>query len=370
MRASDVDVVIVGGGPAGTAAALTLLTYSDLRVVVVERSEYAEERVGETVSPGLQPLLAYLGVWASFQRDGHLPAHASSAAWGSAQVQSRDFLFTGRGEGWLLDRRRFDLRLAEEVQEKGGTLLSRTAVAACAPDDRGGWRLETTSGRRSRVLRARFLIDASGKGSFLARRFGARQQVFDRLVGVTGFFDLPAGDRGLSTLVESAADGWWYSAPLPDGRAVVTLLSDADLVRRLRLRDPEVWRAALAATQHVRERVQGGTLRSPLRIVPAHSRQLLPAGGPGWVAAGDAVASFDPLSSMGIGHAVSSGIHAARVAFDHLDGGSDLLRQYGEGVARSARQYLELRRRFYLLERRWADRPFWARRHAEVAGLC
>jgi flavin-dependent dehydrogenase len=367
MRDVDVDIATLGGGPAGTAAALTLRAYSGLRVAVVERSDYERERVGETVSPGLQPLLAYLGVWESFQRDGHLPAYGSGAAWGSSRLQDRDFLFTGQGDGWLLDRRRFDSRLADEVREKGGELFLRTEVPACEADSQSGWRLELagTDGRRG-TLQARFLIDATGKRGGIARRLGAHQKVFDRLVGVTGFVELPPGDRQLATLVESAPDGWWYSAPLPDGRAVVSFLSDSDVVRRLRLRDPAVWQEAIAATKHVRERVAGGRLASPLRVVPAHSRHLDPAGGPGWVAAGDAVASFDPLSSMGIGHAVSSGIHAARVAFDHLGGKGDLLRQYAGAVARNAGQYLALRRRFYLLEQRWPDRPFWSRRHQEV----
>src|SRR4051794_19653045 len=58
----DVDVAIVGGGPAGAAAALTLRRYTGRSVVLIERSSYGELRIGETVSNALKPLLAYLGV--------------------------------------------------------------------------------------------------------------------------------------------------------------------------------------------------------------------------------------------------------------------------------------------------------------------
>jgi flavin-dependent dehydrogenase len=85
--------------------------------------------------------------------------------------------------------------------------------------------------------------------------------------------------------------------------------------------------------------------------------------GPGWAAAGDAAASFDPLSSMGIGHALWSGTHAARLAEDVLLGPSSFAADYNEVMQRQYQQYLQLRRRYYRLERRWPDRAFWRGRH-------
>jgi hypothetical protein len=111
-------------------------------------------------------------------------------------------------------------------------------------------------------------------------------------------------------------------------------------------------------------RVAGGRgrRRSPLRLVPAPSQRLVEVAGPGWIAAGDAACSFDPLASMGIGHAIASGIHAARVAHDSLTADGALLAQYARGVDRNGSQYLDTRERYYSLEPRFAGRPFWARR--------
>jgi flavin-dependent dehydrogenase len=88
----------------------------------------------------------------------------------------------------------------------------------------------------------------------------------------------------------------------------------------------------------------------------------MPAAGRGWAAAGDAAAAFDPLSSLGIGHAISSGIHAARVAHVTLCDTGDPADSYSSGVERVARDYLTLRRRYYAVEQRWPAQPFWARR--------
>ncbi|HEY0781575.1 MAG TPA: tryptophan 7-halogenase, partial [Thermoanaerobaculia bacterium] len=89
MSGQTIDVCIVGGGPAGTAAALTLRRYSDLSVAVVERSAYDTVRYGETVPPTLQPLLRYLGVWEPFLAQRHLPAFGTSASWGGPRLSSR-----------------------------------------------------------------------------------------------------------------------------------------------------------------------------------------------------------------------------------------------------------------------------------------
>src|SRR5205823_5361053 len=138
----------------------------------------------------LQPLLGYLGVWERFVAEGHLPAYGTSAAWGGPEVLSRDFLFTGRGDGWHLDRRRFDAMLADEVTARGGTLLTAARVVGGERDAAGRWRLGVAheDGRRS-DLTADFVIDASGKKAAMARRLGARQRVYDHLMSVIGFYE-------------------------------------------------------------------------------------------------------------------------------------------------------------------------------------
>lgn len=85
--------------------------------------------------------------------------------------------------------------------------------------------------------------------------------------------------------------------------------------------------------------------------------------GKDWIAAGDAAVSLDPLTSMGIGYALLSGIESARVAHNVLSGSGQLTQSFALSVAQHFSDYLRLRRPIYRMEQRLPDQPFWSRRH-------
>jgi flavin-dependent dehydrogenase len=355
-------MVVVGGGPAGCAAALTVLRHTDLTVLVVERSGYDAYRVGETLPPGAGPLLAYLGI-ADVVTD-HLPAPATAAAWGDDRVVTRDFLFTGRGHGWHLDRRRFDAALADAVTAAGGTVA--TATTADVTDRDGAlWsvRLRNRTGV-TRTVRTAMLVDATGRTATLARRLGAVRIAVDSLMGVVQILDAPQPVPGPpTTLVESTPEGWWYTAPLPDGRLVAAFMTDAPTVRRDRLKSGAIPGRHLAAARHTSERLDGCRPAGAPLVRSAHSQYLTLVAGEAWVAVGDAAAAFDPLASMGIGYALASGAAGARALHAQFAGQPEEIEEYASSVVDHTRDFLTLRHRHYTAERRWPDQPFWAARH-------
>jgi len=85
-------------------------------------------------------------------------------------------------------------------------------------------------------------------------------------------------------------------------------------------------------------------------------------GGDDWIACGEAAASFDPLSSMGIGYALASGIQAARIAAATLAGDGNAAALYATDVRRHYDAYLTKRRAYYAIEQRWPESAFWKRR--------
>lgn len=368
MEPRTFDVVVLGGGPAGAAAALTLLHYSSLSVAVVERSGYDGPRIGETLSPGVQGLLSYLKVSADFAAGGHQPSLGTSAAWGSRTVQTRDFLFTPFGKGWHLDRRRFDSMLAEAVQKAGGTLWRNARLAGSRHTPGGPWRLAVERDGARMDVRARFVVDATGRAATLARRLGVKRRTTDRLVAMAETFHFRrAVPEDTFTLVEACRTGWWYSARLPGGSMIAAFMTDADIAQREGLQSPQAWLAALAEAEHTSARLRAGRPAGSWRTHAAHSACLEEMFGPGWVAAGDAAVSHDPLSSSGIPRALDSGIHAARGAYDVLvRGRTSTLQSYAAALQEGFTAYLATRAQYYRMETRWPDSAFWRRRRDAV----
>lgn len=362
MKTLTFDVAIVGGGPGGSATALSLLNHAPtLSVILIEASRYEGCRVGESVPPPARGILEHLGVWESFKQQSHDEAYGTSAAWGDAQPHDNDFFLMPNNVGWHLNRSAFDAMLANEAERRGAELIPGTRVRDWQRT-REGWWLQLSN---ENAIAARFVVDATGS-AMLARRCGARFVEADCLVGISGFFDHCNGYP--RTLVEAFEHGWWYTAGLPGSRRIVICMSDADVARRLRMHERKEWSRILAAMPHIGAMVGKSEVANTVIVRSASSRRLEPVAGDGWLAVGDSASRFDPLSSQGIVKALRSGIFASYAIGDLLRRGDrDGLRKYCRYVFEEFASYTETRRKYYQEEQRWPASEFWRRRH-EVGG--
>jgi flavin-dependent dehydrogenase len=360
------DVAVVGGGPGGTATVLSLKQLRpSLRVIVVEASRYDSRRVGETLSPGCLQLIESLGCGEHFRAERFMESFGTQSAWGNVDPYDNEFLFSTHGTGWHVDRSRFDALLAECAERAGATVLRESRLIASEWVE-GRWKLGIRRSKNQSEVEARFVVDATGRAASFATQQGVRRIVADRLAGVFMSFRFPAGcaPRDTRTLVEAAEDGWWYSSIMSDSSAIVAWMSDADLIRSGNLSRAEVWMRHLARSRFTSARVASGEPEMSVEVRAAQSQMLMQVTGPGWIAAGDAASTFDPLSSQGILKALRSGKLASFVTIDCLEGRPESRQRYEKLIAGEFEQYLAGRAWYYDQEGRWPESPFWSRRHS------
>lgn len=365
------DVAIAGAGPAGSALARRL-ALRGCRVVLIERSRYAEARIGESLAPAIKPLLQELDAWDHFQGLRPLPSWGVHAHWGAAEsAQTHSHLFSPHACGWHIDRCAFDRMLAQRAVDAGALLLQGTAVQGATAQGES-WHVELRQERAlaPTAISACVVVDATGRRAHLARRLGAIRFAFDRLVGVAAHLRVHDPDARAHLRVETNEWGWWYFAPLPDSAAPATpttlamLMTDADLCAAAGLHRTDGWRSLLRDTAFLRGGFCDAEPLSALRTHCAAShrvrRQVSAMDAP-WLSVGDASLAVDPVSGSGVLRALRSARAATDVVLAQLNRRASV-EGYELERDRECTEFLFERAAYYGYEERWPEASFWRRR--------
>ena len=360
MSQSDVDVAIIGGGPAGSSNALAL-TRGGLSVAIVERSDYSEWRPGEVLSADAANVLARLGIDVGMiiSRIPNVASRAIQTAWGSSELVEKHSIFNPYGNGWNIDRNEFDAALAIEAENAGAKIFRKTrCLKSLRNNDR--WDLVLQNGNTSR-LSAKFLVDATGRAARMARSIGSKLIVYDDLISIIGIFEGSSDSADSDMTVESTADGWWYLVPLTDRKFLAAFMTDSDIFQKVHQSAATYWSTMIKNTRYISSIV--GEIPQKVKIEMRNSRisRLDRFFGKQWIAIGDAAFSFDPLSGDGIIRAIDSGTESAELIL-HASNSSEGFDHYSTRLVNRFNSYLAIRRDYYSFEQRWKSSSFWSRR--------
>jgi 2-polyprenyl-6-methoxyphenol hydroxylase-like FAD-dependent oxidoreductase len=212
-----------------------------------------------------------------------------------------------------------------------------------------------------RALAASFIVEATGRMARAVVQPDVRRLFMDALVCLSVELPDQSSDPPLA-MVESCTVGWWYAARLANGRQIIALFTDADLV------EPAVTRvrwlnAVLKTTSHTQRLADRFPNDARIHVRDARTSVRNVLWRDAWISIGDAAWCLDPLSGVGIERAVSDGIEAAAAisrAMTRED--PEQLRSHAVSRAHSFRQSLAVQRRYYGIETRWRDSVFWRRR--------
>ena len=368
------DVVVIGGGPGGSATA-ALLARHGFDVVLLERERFPREHVGESLLPASMPILEDLGVLRQVENAGFPKKWGATMLWGSdPKLWSWYFRETNRAwpHAYQVWRPTFDKILLDNARACGVRVREECAVTGPIQEgDRVAGVTYRTPDGSTASIRADWTIDASGQSAILGRSLDLRQwDDYFRNMAVYAYFEgasrLPDPDDANNIFIESYQHGWTWNIPLADRTASVGIVVDTELGQRgiSEYGVEDYYNSQIRAADRTARMVADARMIAAPRVIKDWSYTSERMIGDGWILVGDAACFIDPLFSSGVHLAMMSAVMAA--AYIRAVSADPSMRQpaarlYQQLYRKEYRHFRELARLFYA-SNRTVDSYFWEAR--------
>src|ERR1700730_15025435 len=351
------DVAIIGGGPAGSTAA-TLLAKAGRRVVLFERDKFPRFHIGESLLPFSMKAFTRMNLIEKFTRAGFLKKYGGEffSACGDKGVKFyfKDAYRSQTDHSYQVTRAEFDKLLLDHAAEKGAEVREETA---CARVEFGNEHVDLAL-QDGGMVRARYLIDASGRNSVLGNKFNIKKtyahlkklSIFAHYDGVTR----EAGIDGTLTGLIRGIDRWFWNIPLTAERTSLGVVLDSEVFRKSKLSAEDFLEQALAEQPIIAKRMMPkGRRASKVYVATDFSYRSMKLYGDRWLLTGDAAGFIDPIFSSGVFLAVFSSEQCADAlnkVLDHPRRAKRLFKRYERAVNRAMDIYLRFVNAWYTKE--------------------
>lgn len=330
-------------------AAAIFLRQCGIDAVVVDRRNTRPKRspfkVGESLPPDAKKMLEQLGVWNAFEAGPHLQCYGNKSFWRSDVASYHDFMSHPVGHGWHIDRVAFEAMLLEKAEGAGAIQVQEIAdLSAEFGNEQWNVVLKMQTGE-SQSLQSNFIIDATGRNSWFARRQGVERLYEQQQLALTVFCKHSDTFEDTMNLVETTEDGWWYSAKIPDDSVAMAFFCKPSPEQRTAWSQDKGFEELLFGAPNTLKRYTEGhfEIASEKKWVDASSSILEKLHGKGWLAIGDAAMSFDPIASHGLMMSMVSARDAAQALKKAIAGDDHALQAYESVLWAAFQGYLKER---------------------------
>ena len=325
---TDADVVVIGGGPAGSTAS-TLIAQKGYKVVLFEREKFPRFHIGESMIPETYWVLERLNMLPKMRASKFVHKHSVQFVSANGKQSAPFYFYDNKphecSQTWQVVRSEFDNMMLNNAREHGVDAQEEVRVLDVLFDgDRAtGVRIQEKNGT-VRQINAKVIVDASGQSGLLMNRLKLR--VWDPLLNKGAIWTYWEGayrdvgrDEGATVVLQTEnKKGWFWYIPLHDNRVSVGVVAPFEYLFKNRGSHEEVYNEEVEKCPAVRDRVSKATRATGYFATKDYSYRSTKVSGNGFVMVGDAFGFLDPLYSSGLLLALKSGEMAADAVVEGL----------------------------------------------------
>jgi flavin-dependent dehydrogenase len=349
------DVAIIGAGPAGSTAA-TFLARAGRRVVVIEKEKFPRFHIGESLLPCSVAALDRLGIRKKLDAN-FMPKHGGeivSACGGSVvKFHFKNAFRLKDHVAYQVSRADFDKLLLDNAAESGAEIREQTLVENLdfGADEIG---ITVKSGGASEKIRARYVLDCSGRGGLIGNHFKLRQSYKNlKKFSTYAHWENVWREEGIDgTLIRliRGRDRWFWMIPLSPTKMSIGMVMDVADFKALKKSPEQAYEDAVREQPSIWSRMTDATRVTEVHAESDYSYRNSKLAGDRWLLAGDAAGFIDPIFSTGVYLAISSGEEAANTlnaTFANPEKRPQLFKKYEREVRRVMNLYLRFVTNWY-----------------------
>ena len=369
LAVRECDVVVIGGGPAGSAIARLLATWGHT-VLILTQDEDESRGLAESLPPSTRKLLAEIGVLEAIRNGAFVQSTGNTVWWGTRQGSVEQFSTLNNEYGFQVLRPELDRLLLGSARGAGAQVMAGTRVVRVRLGDRHA-SIEYERQGAGGTAQCRFAVDCSGRSGMIARQGFRRHEPRFRMQALVGAWsrnDAWNVPDDTHTFVETFNDGWAWSVPVSRSARQFAVMVDGattDVNRGPTLK--ETYLRELAKAIRLEALTRGGAVHD-VWACDASLYDATQYAGSSFLLVGDAASRIDPLSSFGVKKALASAwlgaiaIHTILLDPHRAGPALDLFAERERQMfASSLHRSREYAREAYARH----PHPFWARR-AEI----